>query len=142
MGSEMCIRDRNLLDPGASTGTWHRYALDLSKFIDRDPNAMYQVRIGFKQNYATYKCKDAAATEDDNLTEVAEEELGEDDDIESITRYRYYSGYRWQDRKDPCKAPYYNSDKFASRNVIASNIGLIAKRGSNNTTYVLSLIHI
>ncbi len=130
----------NTLDAEANTSAWHRYALDLSQFIKRDPDALYQVRIGFKQDYASYACKDAAGKEDNNLTEMGSEELDEDDEIESIMRHRYhyYEGYRWQDRKDPCKPAYYNSDKYSSRNVIASNIGLIAKRGSNGTTYVIA----
>lgn len=123
-------------------GSWNRYALDLSKFINRDPDAIYQVRIGFKQAYATYECKDDnSENTTTQLTEMGEEKaLTDDDDIKSIMQYRYrwdYDGYKWEHRQKPCYPPYYNPEHFVSRNVIPSNFGLIAKRGTNGDVYVI-----
>ena len=58
-----------------------------------------------------------------------------DDDEEFWQRYDdYYPyGYNWKQRDNPCSKSYYNKDRWATRNIIASNIGLTAKRGGNNT---------
>ena len=45
-------------------------------------------------------------------------------------------GYNWKERDDPCTNSYYTKDKWAMRNIIASNIGLIAKRGNDNSMVV------
>ncbi len=132
----------NSLDADASLGSWNRYALDLSKFIKRDPNAIYQVRLGFKQDYSTYKCNDDNS---ENATAQlvslnSNTALGEDDEIETIMRYRYnwnYEGYKWEHRNKPCYPPYYNPRNFVSRNVVPSNFGMIAKRGTNGDLYVI-----
>ncbi|MDQ2863438.1 MAG: MG2 domain-containing protein, partial [Bacteroidota bacterium] len=60
---------------------------------------------------------------------------GTDDDDEFWNRYNdYYPyGYNWKQRDNPCSKSYYNKDRWATRNIIASNIGLTAKRGTNNT---------
>jgi len=125
-----------------SLGSWNRYALDLSKFIDREPDAIYQVRLGFKKEYSTYDCKDEKS---DNataqLTSLSQEKaLTDDDEIKSIMQYRYnwnYDGYKWEHRKKPCYPPYYNPENFVQRNVVPSNFGLIAKRGTNGDVYVI-----
>ena len=54
-----------------------------------------------------------------------------DDDV-------YYSfGFDWEDRNDPCKDAYYSPDKRVSRNILASNLGLIAKKGDDNILHVM-----
>ena len=42
----------------------------------------------------------------------------------------------WNERDDPCKASYYRyaAEHRAARNLLASNIGLIAKRGAEGQT--------
>ncbi|WP_439648745.1 alpha-2-macroglobulin family protein [Desertivirga brevis] len=57
-----------------------------------------------------------------------------DEDDEFWSRYdNYYPyGYNWDERNNPCNKSYYNKERWASRNVLASNIGLIAKQGGNN----------
>jgi uncharacterized protein YfaS (alpha-2-macroglobulin family) len=49
----------------------------------------------------------------------------------------YYTyGFRWEDRDDPCKDAYYSPDKKVSRNILASNFGIIAKKGADNILHV------
>ncbi|MEL6943315.1 MAG: hypothetical protein AAFO82_11655, partial [Bacteroidota bacterium] len=109
-----------------TTGAWTRYALDLDKFVEDDPEAIYQIRIGFRPEYSTAFCGEEE--EQEELTTTLKEE---DEEIESFwDNYYgfggYYNGY-WNDRDDPCKAAYYNRDHFVRRNVLASNLGIIAK---------------
>ncbi len=128
------------LNPGANTKEWTRYALDLGTLIEDDPHAIYQVRIGFRPAYAIYYCGGSNESEDENLT-LMEDPMQEGDEFTSIFDGwygidGYYEGYRWQHREDPCFPGYYNQNNFASRNIIASNIGIISKGGNSNSLFV------
>ncbi len=127
------------LNPNASAGDWNRYALDLSELIKTDNEAIYQIRIGFLPENANYFCsnQDEEATPVNNL----ETQLDEDGEPQSMMEYwygpdGYYNNYNWSQREDPCYPAYYNSDRFISRNVIASNLGIIAKGGQNNSFFI------
>ena len=128
------------LNPDANTSQWTRYALDLSRMIEKDDQAIYQVRIGFRPEYSTYFCNKNATAEslNDNLQQT---DTPQEDDIASIMDSwygidGYYEDYSWAQREDPCYPAYYNSDRFIQRNVFASNLGLIAKGGSDNAFFV------
>ena len=58
-----------------------------------------------------------------------------DDNDEFWRRYdKFYPyGYNWEQKDNPCNKSYYNKDRWATRNIIASNIGLTAKMGGNNS---------
>ena len=106
---------------------WNAYALDLSKIINAEPGAIYRVEITFKQKYSLYKCG-SSAVEDE------EEEPVDNDEVKSSNGYDdyYYDDYSWYEREDPCtNSYYYNNTVFT--NVIASDLGVIAKRGENGS---------
>lgn len=127
-----------LLNPEAQSSKWTRYALDLSQLVEQDPRAIYQVRIGFQPAYTIYNCNEG------NVTEYAtpiEPEMNEDGEMSSMMDSwygiaGYYEGYRWTQRENPCYTAYYNSEQFISRNVIASNLGVIAKGTDNKNFFV------
>ncbi|MFN7258713.1 MAG: alpha-2-macroglobulin family protein, partial [Cyclobacteriaceae bacterium] len=51
--------------------------------------------------------------------------------------YDYYDGdYNWNERDNPCNSSYYSSSRKVQKNVLASDLGLIAKRGDDGTTSV------
>ncbi len=126
------------INPNASSDSWTQYALDLSKMINRDPGAIYQVRIGFKKEYSAFKCEGEST--DNDLAFAGDDNHLEDGEFKSFWNrgYRYYRypGYKYQHRKDPCYPPYYQPDNFIRRNVLASNIGIIAKRGTDGSMMV------
>lgn len=132
--------DLSALNPGGTTSEWTRYALDLGALFDADNQAMYQIRIGFRPRHATYFCGEEDTETSDNLT-VAEDFVGEDGEIPSMMDSwygieGYYDDYDWDHRDDPCQPAYYNSQRFVQRNVLASNLGLIAKGGGDNSYFV------
>ncbi|MEL6655966.1 MAG: MG2 domain-containing protein [Bacteroidota bacterium] len=118
------------INPGASQQEWSRYALDLESFFEADPQAFYQVRIGFQRSHSLYRCGD------EQQFTFQEEGYGSDSENLLNSWYGlegYYNEYRWRQREDPCYPAYYNSDRFVKRTILTSNLGLIVKgEGSNN----------
>jgi uncharacterized protein YfaS (alpha-2-macroglobulin family) len=61
-----------------------------------------------------------------------------DGDEDFWRRYdNYYPyGYNWNERDNPCFSSYYSKEKFATRNILASNIGLTAKYAAGQSLLV------
>ncbi len=117
------------LKPNADPTTWNRYALDLSKLFKADPHAIYQVRIGFRPEYARYPCRQnkMLANLKERTTQPGEIKSLWDDyyGIEG-----YYEGFEWSHFENPCFPAYYNRSNFAAVNVFSTHIGLTAKAGN------------
>lgn len=119
------------------------FSLDIDKFLKTEQGAIYRVTIGFRPQYSLYSKIDTTQKAGDDEEEDGEyyggyydedSQSGLDDDEEFWQRYdTYYPyGYNWQRRDDPNSKSYYNKDRWATRNILASNIGLTAKRGNDN----------
>jgi uncharacterized protein YfaS (alpha-2-macroglobulin family) len=123
----------------------NRFMLDIDKLVRAEPGAIYRIVIGFRKSYSLFNCKAPHTNAKDKSDEgYGEDEEGEgygnvgDDDDEFWQRYDSYfpSGYNWKEREDPCAESYYTKERWAMRNIIASNIGLITKRGNDNSMMV------
>ncbi|MDB5133860.1 MAG: hypothetical protein JWP37_463 [Mucilaginibacter sp.] len=129
----------------------NRFMLDIDQMIHTEPGAIYRVIIGFRKEYSLYTCKTGLPavkksgedTDDEGYEGGGYEGGGNnggvsDEDDEFWQRYdSYYPvNYKWNERLDPCSNSYYTKDRWAKRNIIASNIGLIAKRGNDNSMLV------
>jgi len=124
-------------------GKWNRFTLDLSTMISSEPGAIYQVRLNFKKSYLAYVCdgmtgdtsvsNEMNGFEQENWDEVETEEGNYWDSYED---YYYDEDYDWEQRDNPCHSSYYNSSRSIKQNVIASDLGLIAKRGGDGSTVI------
>lgn len=117
-----------------------RFSLDIDKFLKTEPGAIYRVTIGFRPEYSLFNCDSNTSKdnneEDDYYGRYSEYGSNNPDDFDEFwNRYDdYYPyGYDWENRDNPCANSYYSKDRWATRNILASNIGLTAKRGANNT---------
>ncbi len=129
------------LDDDKSLNLHHRnaFSVDLDKFIRTEPGAIYRVTIGFRPDYSLYSCDTVTNNEEDNWYYYnTSNENTPDDDEDFWNRYdNYYPyGYNWQQRNNPCFSSYYSKEKFAARNILASNIGLTAKYSTNKNLFV------
>jgi len=120
-------------------GKWNRFTLDLARLINAEPGAIYQVRINIRKDFVAYACdgeqnnEEAKSFDQENFEDEGERENSYWDSYET---YYYGEGYDWQQRDNPCNAAYYTGEKNIKRNVIASDLGLIAKRGGDGSTVV------
>ncbi len=118
------------------------FSLDIDKYLKTEQGAIYKVTIGFRPEYSLYPATDTTATADDEEEQddyyTDYERSGVDEDDAFWDRYdTYYPfGYSWSRRDDPASKSYYNKDRWATRNILASNIGLTAKRGNDNSLVV------
>jgi uncharacterized protein YfaS (alpha-2-macroglobulin family) len=120
------------------------FSLDIDKFLKTEQGAIYRVTIGFRPEYSLYQSTDTSkknnAEEGGGYSDEYDGNSGAglDDDDDFWSRYdTYYPyGYNWERRDDPTSKSYYNKDRWATRNILASNIGITAKRGNNNSMVV------
>jgi uncharacterized protein YfaS (alpha-2-macroglobulin family) len=119
---------------------WNTFYLDLSQLIKTQPGAIYQVHIGFSKKHSLYACSESE-TEDEEYYEEPEDDNSEYDGPSSGYSYHYRNygrNYSWRDRKNPCKPSYYmRNNHTVSRNVLASDFGIIAKAGSDGAYHVV-----
>lgn len=121
-------------------GKWNRFTLDLATLINAEPGAIYQVKINFRHQYIAYGCDGVPGVNDDQQTFELEDWSTPDDEEysywDSYDDYYYGEGYDWSQRNNPCHPSYYTGDKAIKRNILASDLGLIAKRGGDGKTVV------
>jgi len=114
-------------------GRWTRYDLDVTELVKQHPGGLFQLQLALAPGDGIWDCPGgtpAAATD----TPVQNQEDGDSVDR---TNWDYFSDYfesessDWNQRDNPCDPAYYRFSNgiHATRNLLASNIGLIAKRG-------------
>lgn len=123
-------------------GKWNAFSLDLSKMIKTQPGAIYKVVFEVKKQYSLYPCdgteedEDATAEESTDWDTYEEDESSSWDYVEDYYYYDYYDdGYDWDERDNPCHKSYYmRENRTVSRNILASDLGIIVK-GNQNKEY-------
>jgi alpha-2-macroglobulin len=102
---------------------WIRHGLDLTPLTRNYPHGMYRIRLYFLREHVEYECQDII-----------------DEDEETMRRQRWSEYY--QNRDNPCHPAYYEDwydhKIMIARNVLISDIGLLAKRDDENRVLVVS----
>ena len=131
--TKLNLLENKLLNPNK----WNTYALDLSKLITPEPGAIYRVEISFKKAYSLYKCDTSTTESDENDDQNSEEDVDENDVNYSDNYYDDYydDDYEWREKQDPCTNSYYYNTKIGT-NVLATDLGVIAKRGENKSYFI------
>lgn len=114
---------------------WNAYSLDLSSMIKPEPGAIYRVEFSMKKSYSLYSCDASDTPENESEAGEEEEEVtsgSTDDEWGDYDYYGYY--YDWSERENPCSRSYYSNNRVIT-NVLASNLGVIAKKGDNQTYF-------
>ncbi len=126
---------------------WNTFYLNLSDIIKPDPGAIYRIEIGFRKKNAIYPCENNINEAENNNSKL--QEIDKDKEWKWFTNYYYnddenfdygsdddyYYDYYYDDNYDagdPCNKYYYGYDKAIMLNILASDIGLVAKIGNDN----------
>ena len=138
-------------DPTKNLNTWNDFSIDLSNLFEQEPGAIYRIELSFRQEHSAYPCGDENAEplpDGDNLRQITagnvltEEELAFWDNPRSgfwvsPNIQRDWRLYDWQERDNPCHPTFFMQDhRVAATNVMATNVGVIAKTNSDNKWWV------
>jgi uncharacterized protein YfaS (alpha-2-macroglobulin family) len=143
-------------DGDLELNNWNNFSLNLSNFVDLEPGAIYRVELSAKKEYSIYQCSEKPEIDED-LTVFAftgsDQEWNENDwetgygYYDDYYYYDYYEGdYYYEDydyekeqreRNDPCNDKFYSNFKSA-RNVLVTDIGMIAKAGGDKTMHIFT----
>lgn len=121
---------------------WRTYAIDLKQLINPEPGAIYRIELSFNKDLSTYPCNNSVRKTKEQL--LAEDKIKFKEESERFDEggYYYYTGdmnwndYNYKEREDPCSDSYYFR-KTIGRNVLATNLGLMAMAGEDKTMTVL-----
>ncbi len=135
----------------AGNGWWKVYGVDLSELFNADPGALYRIEISYKPEYAVYNC-DVSGSQDENGEGYWQDEYWGDDyqevasDDEEVREQQYWDNriyswrhqvYNWRQEDNPCHPAYYREDQYLSSMLLGSDMGLIVKKGKDNS-YLLA----
>lgn len=106
---------------------WSTYRIDLNKYITPEQGAIYRVELRFRKTYSVFGCGDNGRGPEQ------EEPPQESEDWDSPGWYSLYywpDNFDWEQKENPCTPSYYTSERFVSRNILASDLGMVAKESS------------
>lgn len=124
-----------------SLDNWNRHHLDLSTLFEAEKGALYRVELSMRPWDALSDC-----FEDDAIRQE-QEGVGKDWSIYkndgfsawgNYSSWYYPEGYNWEERDNPCDVSYYNYTRTVATNLLATDIGLMAKIGSDNILTVIT----
>ncbi|MDB9932659.1 MG2 domain-containing protein [Flavobacteriales bacterium] len=144
VGQKVVTKKLSLQETGVDLNKWNRFTIDLSSVIDKSEGAIYQVHVRFKKEYSNYKCDKEEGDDGLTETETVSEEKEWSEDTWRTYDYDYYDSYsysrydyNYSERENPCHSMYYRN-KNITQNLILSDIGIIAKAGSNKVLHVIT----
>jgi uncharacterized protein YfaS (alpha-2-macroglobulin family) len=135
------VKKISLKTSGASKlNRWNHFSIDLSDYVTVEPGAIYRVSFSFKKEDALIDCGDGNEENDATLssTKTNFEEEAENSSFYSDYEYNYEEDYEWSQRDNPCNSAFYTDKESTSRNVLASDLGILAK-GSSSGEYVFAI---
>ena len=128
--------------PGFNIEESKIYQLELSKFIQPEKGAIYNVEFSFDKNFAAFPCDPNSTETKGFLTpmEIPEDNYLVDTQFQEgayyYNDYYYPENYDWQERNNPCHISYYTANRNVTRNVLSTDLGLIAKVGKDRKAHI------
>ena len=114
---------------------WNRFTLNLEDIIKIQPGALYQIDISFRKSQSLFFCGESEVEEDLTLLDENWNSSDESSNWDWYENY-YYDDYDWSERNNPCHSTYYRQNRNVSQLVLASDLGIIAKRSDYGNTHV------
>ncbi|UXX80516.1 MG2 domain-containing protein [Reichenbachiella carrageenanivorans] len=135
VGRPIARKTINLLETGVTDlNEWNRYTLDIAEFTKVQPGAMYQIKLSFRKSQSAYFCPNAEEGELEALDNWDNQE--ESSNWDGYENYYSSNNYDWRERENPCSDSYYMYRSTPSKLVLASDLGLVAKKSDHGDLHV------
>ena len=129
-------------EEGLDLSRWNTFAIDLKRLIEPEPGAIYRLELSFDRSLSVYPCgNDTVVLSKEQILASDEIRFKEESARFDEGGYYYYrqydwSDYNWEKRDVACSDSYYFF-KVEGKNVLATNLGLVALMGQDNDMTVL-----
>lgn len=128
-------------DKSIDYSDWNVFSLKLNDLIDPEPGAIYRIELSFGKKQSMYRCQNSDDSDEQDDMSIPDDswetEPNESSSWDGYENNNRSSNYDYSQRNNPCNDAYYHhhSTKVV-RNVLASNMGVIAKLGVNNSMVI------
>jgi hypothetical protein len=126
---------------GFDPNRYNLFTIDLANYIEPEPGILYRIELGMRPSYSLYPCKDERKpSKYEEMLELADQDRrweGSEDYYSFSEEGLFYEyGYNWQEYENPCSDAFYSPEKKLVSNILASDLGIIAKSGEDNNLRV------
>ena len=122
------------------------FALKLDDLIQPEPGAIYRVKLTYKKEYVSLACLEKS--KDESLESPKQKPnykalnkagyYGDDSYYEEDYYNDYDEDYNWEERDNPCSPSFYRYNQSVSKNILATDLGLMAKEAADGTWHFWS----
>jgi alpha-2-macroglobulin len=125
------------------TNRWNRYALDVTELFDKHPGGLFRLTVSINRADSSYACPSDTEAAIMESPLVNEEDFAQRESSSWDFAEQYYgegAQEGWHERENPCKHSYYRYSEHTrdARNLLASNIGMLAKRDQSGKMIVVT----
>ncbi len=121
---------------GFDPNKYNLFTIDLANYIEVEPGILYRIELAMRPSYSLYPCsgekRSSKYEEMLDQMDLEKEWEGSDDYYQLSEEGLFYSyAYDWEDNENPCSDAYYSPYKKLVSNILASDLGLMAKYGDD-----------
>jgi uncharacterized protein YfaS (alpha-2-macroglobulin family) len=132
--------------PQVPHSRWQRFDLDVSELVASRKGSLLRLELQILPQFSVYTCDAQPAASNVDKDDIAQQNYEGYDKSTPIPErlQRYYESegyYDWSESKNPCSSSYYapyRDHAHVAQMFFASNIGLLAKQGGDNTLHVVT----
>lgn len=126
---------------GFDPNRYNLFTIDLADYIEVESGILYRIELSMRPSYSLYPCSGEKKTskyeEMLDLIDTNKEWEGTNDYYQSSEESLFYEyAYNWREHDNPCSEAYYSPYKKLVSNVLASDLGLMAKCGEDKNLRV------
>jgi alpha-2-macroglobulin len=126
---------------GFDPNKYNLFTIDLANYIEPEPGILYRIELGMRPSYSLYPCTgERKPSKYEEMLELADQDRAWEgsENYYSLSEegifYNY--AYNWRENGNPCSDAFYNPEKKLVSNILASDLGIIAKSGTDNSLKV------
>lgn len=122
---------------GFDPNKYNLFTIDLANYIEPEQGILYRVELGMRPSYSLYPCSgERKPSKYEEMLELADLDRrweGSEDYYSLSEDGLFYDyAYDWRENQNPCSDAYYTPDKKLVSNILASDLGIMAKSGQDN----------